>query len=306
MEQGHVHSLPGQMVPLVTDFDETAEPGKRLASLVLADIAAGTLVLASPLREITSQIRNVVVSASHPRRVARLAAMDPAVSAKLVRAANTHARRNGEPQVQTLVEATQKLGVTNSAGLIHRYTLHDNLTHPEPAIQDIARKSWQAALRVATISYLLASLDGRFNPEQAAMMGLLHNLGELALINRAAREEHPLLDAELKPALDIFAGEVGRELAASWSLSGGVIAINDHLGEWERDHGGSADTVDLSLIAQLHARLGQKDRAQLPSLAEVPAFAKLQLGEPSPRFSMQLLEAANNALALAQRSLTGV
>lgn len=304
MEQGHAQTDLGPPASVAVGVDQTAVPGKRLAGLVLADIAAGTIVLASPLREVTSRIHDAIVSASHPRRIARLAAMDPAISAKLLRDANKHARDSGEPHPRSLAEAAELLGVIGSAGRIQHYSLHDNLTHPEPAVQEIARKSWQRSLRVAAISYLLASLDGRFNPEQAAMQGLLHNLGELALINRAAREEHPQLDAELAPALDGFAGEVGRELAASWSLSAGVIASNDQLGEWFRDHDGTADTVDLCLIAQLHARLGQETPTRLPALAEVPAFDKLRLGEPSPHFSMQLLEAANNALALAQRTLT--
>ena len=64
--------------------------------------------------------------------------------------------------------------------------------------------------------------------------------------------------------------------------------------------------ADLVLIAQLHARLGQSHADCLPSLQRMPAFERLDLGQASPRFSLGLLEAANNALALTQRQLAAI
>jgi HD-like signal output (HDOD) protein len=285
-------------------LDRTAVAGRRLAGLVLADIAAGTTTLASPVADVTSRIRRAILSAKHPRRVARLAAMDPVISAKLLRDANLHARSGNAPAIETLVAAANLMGVTQSAGRVLHYARHENLDHPDPAIRAMARAAWRRAIRVSTLSYLLASLHGRFDPEQAALQGLLHNLGELALINRAAREEHPAIDAELRPALRVYAGEVGRELAHAWRLPDSIIATNDNLDRWQHQHPGPAEMVDLVLVARWHSLVGRSLGERPPSLDELPAFAKLALGEPSPQFSMQLLEATDNALALTERQLT--
>jgi hypothetical protein len=77
-------------------------------------------------------------------------------------------------------------------------------------------------------------------------------------------------------------------------------------GDWYRDHDGPADMADLVLVAQLHARLGHHHAEGLPSLQRMPAFKRLDLGQASPRFSLELLEAANNALALTQRQLAAL
>lgn len=284
-------------------FDNTAVAGRRLAGLVLADIVAGTTVLASPIAEVSVEIRRNILSAKHSRRIARLAATDPAISAKLLRDANQHALSSNAYPVDTLVAAVRLLGETHSAGRVLHYARHENLVHPDPAVRSLARATWRRSLRVSTLSYLLASLQGRFDPEQAALQGLLHNLGELALINRAAREEHPAIDTELIPALRQFAGEVGGELARAWDLPASIIAVNESLDQWDRSHTGPADIVDLVLIARWHALIGRSLGPRPPALYELPAFAKLELGDPSPEFSMQLLEAADNALSLTERQL---
>ena len=77
-------------------------------------------------------------------------------------------------------------------------------------------------------------------------------------------------------------------------------------GDWYRDHEGPADMADLVVVAQLHARLGQNHAEGLPSLQRMPAFERLDLGQANPRFSLGLLEAANNALALTQRQLAAI
>jgi HD-like signal output (HDOD) protein len=222
------------------------------------------------------------------------------MSAKALRAACADARLR---RPRTLPAVVDCLGRHYTAGLVNRCAAAEILCDADDALRNRAQQAWQRALRVSTISYLLAILDGRFDPEEAALAGLLHNLGEFALIGRASREQRADIEEELNVALLHYAGEAGRELARSWGFPASLQRVCNGLNDWYRAHDGDADLADLVIVAQRHARLGCQQAGRLPPLARVPAFAKLDLGHASPRFSLQLLEAANNALALIQRQL---
>lgn len=282
--------------------DHSATPGRYLFGQLLADIAAGTAGLPSPQPQLAARIARGIRKAGHGRRVARLLAADPALSAKALRAACNAAqlrRPRTLPQIVARLDRHYVSGLVNAA-------LDISSLPQQPPLQTAARAAWQRAMRVSAIAYLLATLDGRFDPEEAALAGLLHNLGELALLGRAGRDERPGMAQEFAHGCRYYGAEAGKELARAWGFPGNLVRVAATQGDWYRDHDGPADTADLVLVAQLHARLGQAREDSLPQLQRMPAFKRLDLGQANPRFSLGLLEAANNALALTERQLAAL
>lgn len=282
--------------------DRSATPGRFLFGLLVADIAAGTVSLPSLRARIAQRIHRGVQKAAHGRRVARLLAADPSLSAKALRAAcnSGHLRRP-----RTLPQVVDRLERHYVSGLVSA-SVGTSLSLTQEPLRDMARNAWLRAMRVSAIAYLLATLDGRFDPEEAALAGLLHNLGELGLLGRAAREDRPGVARELNDACRYYGAEAGRELARAWGFPGSLVRVAGAFRDWHRDHDGPTDLADLVLVAQLHAQLGQPGADTLPRLQQMPAFKRLELGRADPQFGLGLLEAANNALALTERQLAAL
>lgn len=293
---------PAKLHPVPKAAPRDHAPGRQLLGALLGDIASGTVALPSPDHRIAQRIHHGIGLASHGRRVARLLAADPALSAKALRAACSGSRLN---RPRSLPQVVDRLDRHYVSGLVAAATDIDSPFDHQQALRQTGRSLWLAAMRVSAISYLLASLDGRFDAEEAALAGLLHNLGELALLGRASQDGRLGDEAtrELHDASRLYGAEAGGELARAWGFPVDLVQVAETCGMWFREHTGPADMADLVLVAQLHARLGQRQSDQLPALHRLPAFHQLDLGDADPTFSLSLLEAANNALALTQRQL---
>jgi hypothetical protein len=74
---------------------------------------------------------------------------------------------------------------------------------------------------------------------------------------------------------------------------------------YEYEHPGEANYLDILLVAQWHAAIGSDRRHQLPRLEDVPAAEKLGLTDPSPRLSLKIIDAANTAIVQTDRLLSG-
>lgn len=295
-------SSPLHAVSATTPVIHTA-PGRTLYRLLLADIAAGAISLPSPQHRVAKRIQRGIQHATHGRRIARLLAADPALSAKALRAACASGQLR---RPRTLPQIVDRLDRHYVSGLVTAATDAGSPFEHVEHLRQAARRAWQRALRVSTLSYLLASLDGRYDPEEAALAGLLHNLGELALLSAAARDDRLVSAQELADACRHFGADAGQAVARHWGFPVSLVRVTGSFNEWQRDHEGPADVADLVLVAQLHARLGQTSPDSPPNLQHMPAFKRLELGLVNPNFSLGLLDAANNALALTQRQLAAI
>lgn len=286
--------------PVPTPSLPVQAPGRRLMALLTADAAAGAVSLSSPEHRVAQRIQRGVGQAAHGRRVARLLAADPVLSAKALRAACSGARLK---RPRSLPQIVARLDRHYVGGLVAAATEAESPFDRHDLMRRTGRSLWQASLRVSAISYLLANLDGRFDAEEAALAGLLHNLGDLALLSRAGQDASGALARDLPDALRQHGAEAGEQVARIWGFPTNLVQVAACRGDWFRDHPDPADMCDLVLVAQFHAAMGQAIGEKLPPLRSLPALRRLDLGDTDPAFSLNLLEAANNALALTQRQL---
>lgn len=291
--ESNLHPVPSPAQP-------PQGPGRRLMSLLLADVQAGAVTLTSPEHRVAQRIHRAIGQAAHGRRVGRLLAADPVLSAKALRAACSGARLK---RPRSLPQIVARLDRHYVGGLVAASTDVESPFDHHDLMRRTGRNLWQRALRVSVISYLLAELDGRFHADEAALAGLLHNLGDLALLSRAGQDASGALARDLPAAMRQFGAQAGEHVARIWGFPVSLIEVVGCRGDWFRNHEGTADMADLVLVAQLHAAMGQVDRDTLPPVRNLPAFRRLDLGNTDARFSLDLLEAANNALALTQRQL---
>lgn len=232
---------------------------------------------------------------------------DPQVTAVLIAAANSAALHRDAP-VQTLLQALNKLGSTQSMNLILGMTLKRSARLSDPLLAEHAARYWDLSLHTAeygrTLARMLELDEGR-----CYCAGLLHCLGDLAVLR--CLQEWRLAGGELDEdkvqlSLDEFGAAFGSALRTRWrlpltlreliaaiyQLGGGVysreILAMNLAGQLSRlpaeqgmekvASGKTARLLKLGLPALNRLRKVENPEANPVQLAEAP----LKIDEPTP------------------------
>lgn len=124
------------------------------------------------------------------QQAAQAIGVEPLISSKLLRLANSVAINPGGERIADLSAAIGRLGfdivrTTSLAVAMDQMLKSRHLA----GYDNIARQTWEYSIQVAAIARVLARHLGRVNPDQAMLTGLVHNIGVFYLMYRAA--EYP-------------------------------------------------------------------------------------------------------------------
>ena len=142
------------------------------------------------------------------------------------------------------------------------------------------RAVWKHSQHVASLCRLLAERLEGFDVEQAQLAGLVHDIGEVAILQYAQQNEALRDNPEkLLEAVISLRPQVTGMMLGQWNFSSELVAVGEECEEWFRNPTDQADLCDLVLIAQYHAMIGTPQQKSLPPIAALPAFAKLGMGD---------------------------
>ena len=283
-----------------SSFFTSSDSTEQLTSRLLADFEKAHLMIPS-LPAVAARIGETVLQAgNNVEQITRALMLDPVLTAKILKAAN-----QGLPDPQrtaSLNEAVRQLGTETVTSVVVKCVLRETLRQASPAITNMMHAWWERSLRISAIAYVLARLSERFDPNLAALAGLLHQLGEPALLHYAQGLDEPLSERLLKEVLQNNLAEATHLLASECEFAPVLRKALDQAHDPMRDHPGEADYADILLVAERHAVIGQGPDSG-PALDQMPAFRKLGLGSASPQFSLKVMQAAREALSQAEAML---
>ncbi|MBS1143538.1 MAG: putative signal transduction protein [Proteobacteria bacterium] len=147
-------------------------------------------------------------------QVVQAIGVEPLISSKLLRLANSVAYNPGGGEVSSMNAAIRRLGfdivrTTSLAVAMDQMLKSKNLS----TWQHIARQTWEHSLQVAAIARVLARQLGRVHPEKAMLSGLVHSIGVFYLLFRAAEyAEYRDNEAALVELLAGWHEEIGENL----------------------------------------------------------------------------------------------
>lgn len=166
--------------------------------------------------------------------LARDFAREPQITARLIAAANSAAeQRSGI--CQTLTQALQRLGIAHSLNLVLGLAIQRNARLQDPRLSALAVETGTQAQRSAELAHWLAA-QLRLDYELCYTAGLLHNIGELALLRSLQDWQNAggsLSDEQIATCLRQRASGFGSALRTRWRLPLGLrdlIAAYYHLG----------------------------------------------------------------------------
>lgn len=292
---------------LVSEVEGDGVEEHPLYTVIQDDLVNDRLVLPS-LPELAVRIRQLVDREDVTmQQVARLVQTDPAISAKLMKIANG-ALYHGMRQVESCLQAISRLGLVTTRNLVVSFVLRNlfrEKIHDARLMRHVTRL-WEHSVEVGVIAQVLADVTPGMNPDEALLVGLLHDIGELVILSyaessRQVRDDETALEAVIAD----LKGELGALILREWKFSEAFVTAAREAEEWRRDPAPEPDYCDIAVVAQLHGFLGTPRSKDLPPLTEVPAFRKIARGKLTPELSMRLLDQAKGQVAEVKQLLLG-
>lgn len=162
-------------------------------------------------------------------RIVRAIGVEPLISSKLLRLANSVGHNPSGEAIHDLSTAVARLGsdVVRTTSLA--VALDQMLKSRQSGIHaPLARQTWELAIQVAAIARVLARRLGRINPDEAMLAGLVHNIGSFYLLYRSADYPEYADEASIQDLLAHRQASIGESLLHLLGLPERIVeAVRD-------------------------------------------------------------------------------
>lgn len=283
--------------------EEGSEFENQISYKFLQDLEQDQLVLPS-LPEVAVRISKAFQdNVSDAATIAEMIQTDPVITAKLIKAANSAMYGRRTP-VESCVGAVIRLGASITHKLVLSFAMRELFQSESSLLRQRMQELWRHSTKVGALCYVLAKHDSRFDPEHAMLIGLLHDIGVVAVLNYASTfpmetRQPQIIDQAIKR----LRAQTGSMILRKWGFPMEFVVAALEAEDWMRDKGLTPDYCDLVVIAQLHSFVGTDHAFTAPAINEVPAHARLALGELTPKMSLRILDEAKDQIAHAESLL---
>ena len=243
------------------------------------------------LPEVALKIRQAAedpeVSISH---LSKVISRDTALTARLIKVVNSPLLRASQ-EVTDLHTAITRLGTNYSSnlsiGLVMEQIFHARSEVVEQKMRDV----WRRSLEVAGVCYALCRNHSQLKPDQAALGGLVHQIGVLPILTYAEDHYELLSDpVSLNHVIDSIHPLLGDKLLRGWDFPEMLVNVPAHYQDLERDSA-SLDYVDLVQVAVLYCHKNTDHPLANAALSSLPAFRKLRIDPLNEAVRTELDEA---------------
>lgn len=251
------------------------------------------------LPEVALKIRDVVESEeATARQIADTLSQDAALSAKLIRVANSSMYGFSNP-IDDLQMAVTRLGLGLVRDLVISLAMKQIYQATSDVLDEQFRSIWNKALDVAAICRMLSTTVTGISPEQAFLAGLVHNIGALPILAMAEDDDDLFNDAEaLDDVISELQGPVGELILRSWNFPDHMREVVEQYHNFSYAHDGGVRFIDLVQVALLQG--GHITRNIPEDWSSVPAFEKMgieaEVNVVDIEENREMIESAKEAL----------
>lgn len=210
--------------------------------------------------------------------IANIISEDSALSAVVLRMANSAYFNPGGNPVRNLPAAIQRIGTGAIVKLLISVASRMVCDVKHPELRSLVVKNHDHALLVAAGAERVAHISQAANASDAFMAGLLHDQGKDVLIMAIPEEMLELPDNERQLLIRMLHHEMGARLLHKWELPEDFVQVAQHHSQesLDRPRLPMLDCVDMAHVL-LHAMQSGEDVTA--EAAKHPAAKRLHLGE---------------------------
>ncbi len=259
-------------------------------------IASNRIILPS-LPEVAFRVREMCGQddVSHTQLEKEIS-KDAAISARLFKVANSSALYSARP-LTSLSQAITRLGLNLVRSLVTQLSILQTMQgdHNDDRLRGFAA----SGLRISAICHTLAVKQPHIDNEQAALAGLVHDIGKLLLrryleADPELSQDQPLcqqLELALHPA-------VGGLLLRHWKFPDELVQAAEEHEHMERDPAEKADYADLVIAANLLHYGTESGRYAHLAGKSIPALVKCHTSENDETWETKLEQRLEISLSL--------
>jgi len=285
---------------------EQSDEENALTIQLFQDLVSGNLKLPS-LPSVAQRIQQAFADdAVNAESICTIIQADPAITAKLIMISNS-ALYGGQASIESLQQAVVRLGLETTRKQVMTYAVKELFQGKNPAMKAYMQKLWKHSQHVACLCRLMANHLKSFDLEQAQLAGLIHDLGEVAILQYAQENEELIGKPELLlKAVKKLRPQITGMLLNQWNFGPEFVTVGEECEDWFRNPADKPDLCDLVLIAQYHAYIGTAEMRSLPPVPSLPAFAKLGMGDLDIKQIIEFLKRSRNEIQAIEAHLGAI
>ncbi|ETK19951.1 hypothetical protein H097_05016 [Pseudomonas sp. FH4] len=243
------------------------------------------------LPEVALKIRQAAedpeISISH---LSKVIGRDTALTARLIKVVNSPLLRASQ-EVTDLHTAITRLGTNYSSNLAIGLVMEQIFHARSDVVEQKMRDVWRRSLEVAGVCYALCRNHSQLKPDQAALGGLVHQIGVLPILTYAEDHYELLSDpVSLNHVIDNIHPLLGDKLLRGWDFPEMLVNVPGHYQDLERDSA-SLDYIDLVQVAVLYCHKNTDHPLANAALSNLPALKKLRIDPLNEAVRSELDEA---------------
>jgi HD-like signal output (HDOD) protein len=222
---------------------------------ILEDIAenlSGEEVTFPTFLDITMRVRAALKNPHlNVEQLAKLVGVEPLMSAKIIRMANSVAMNPSGIAVADVKSAIVRIGIEAVRTVSFAVAMEQLiLSRPMRVFADLSRKIWKHTAHVAALCRVLATRWATgVNSDEAMFAGMVHDIGVFYLLSHAAR--YPDLVADREALFSLLVGwhdNIGHALLSALGQPESIlVAVQEH--EQDREIGANKTLSDVLFIA---------------------------------------------------------
>ena len=281
----------------ILDEQEDSLLYNQLYYEVTIEMQAGKLELPS-IPEMAFKVQKAISDPDiSSDNIAKIAQQDPAITAQLIKVANSPLYRARE-KIEALPPAITRLGLKAVGNLITSFTMRMVFNAKTKDIKNLIAKLWLHSRDVAGISAVMAKKLKGFDADKAMLAGLVHDIGAIPILTHA--DQHPNLMnniKEVEQTLEKLTPIIGKMVLEKWNFTEDFIEVAIDAENWERTTDQPANYVDLIIVAQLLNFRNTPQKNDYPEPSSVPAYTRLTKLLKDPNDSLDVFVSAPEELA---------
>ncbi len=192
------------------------------------------------------------------RGLSDIIAQDAALAARMLKVSNSPLYR-GRCEVEDLPTAIGRFGIDVAASLATAAAMQQMFLTTSKILDQRFNAAWKDSVTVAGIAQVIGYSHPELRAEQAALAGLLHNIGALPILTYAEHNDELLQDeVRLDAVIEEAHGPIGARILEAWDFPKKLVDVPLSYKNFERtvSDGDYADVVQVAYSQAFPERLG--------------------------------------------------